>query len=334
MKTCAALFIILSFFIGCADLPPLDRMRGLAGSNPFVEENKQKPLKITFLDVGQGDSTLVMASSTETMLIDAGPPQAGRDIVLPFLEKVGVQKLKYLVATHYHDDHIGGIAEVIKGKDQVLGTDDDVIPTNGVIDRGGTYEESSPIFDEYKKIAQPHRITVHPGDLFPVGEASVEVLAENGALENGSHIALEPFDENSASIVLLLTYGDFHYLHATDITGGGGDPPYQTIDVETSLAPLAGDVDVLRVAHHGSQTSTNETFLAITSPEAAVISVGDENDYGHPHDEVINRLINDDVEIYQTERGWLSDSYSNDDNVHIMNGSISLTVSDDTWSIE
>jgi competence protein ComEC len=307
-------------------------MRGLEGSNPSLKENHSDPLKIAFLDVGQGDSTLVMASPTETMLIDAGPPQAGRDVVLPFLKKEGVQKLKYLVATHYHDDHIGGIAEVMRGNDLILGTDDDVIPTNGVIDRGGTYEESSPIFDEYKKIAQPHRITAHPGDIFDVGEASVEVLATNGALEDGSQIALEPFDENSASIVLLLTYGDFHYLHAADITGGGGDPPYQTIDIETSLASLAGDVDVLRVAHHGSETSTNEAFLEITSPEAAIISVGDGNDYGHPHEEVINRLINDDVEIYQTERGWLDERFNDD--VHIMNDTITLTVDDDNWSLE
>lgn len=308
-------------------MPALDRARGTGGSNP--SSNEVQTLKLVFLDVGQGDSTLI-SSSNEAMLIDAGPPNAGRDVVLPYLKKQDIQQLKYIIATHYHDDHIGGISEVIKGEDQILGTKDDFIPTNGVIDRGGEYESS--VYEEYADATNGIRSAVYPGDNYTVGRATVEVLAANGQLVDGTQINLEPYDENSAGIVLLLNNGDFSFLDEADVTGGGGDPPYQTIDIETSLAPLVGDIDILKVAHHGSETGTNETFLDAVSPELAVISVGDENDFGHPDEETIDRLIDAGVEVYQTERGWLGDEYLDD--VQITDGPITISVSEDDWTIE
>jgi len=332
MKRHLAIVFIFLLSVACTSLTSLNQLRYINGASPAADGSIGAALRLFFLNVGQGDSTLIVASPYETMLIDAGPSQAGHDIVLPFLREQGIKKLKYIIATHYHDDHIGGIAEVMKGEDQILGTTDDMIPTNGVIDRGGKYEDSSPAFEEYAKTAGTHRITAYPGDIVALGEASVEVVAANGALEDGTEIPIEPFDENSASLVLLLIQGDFKYLHASDITGGGGDPPYQTIDIETSLAPLVGDIDVLRVAHHGSQTGTNANFLDAVDPEAAIISVGDGNDFGHPHGEIIDRLLEDNVEIYQTEQGWLDERF--DDDVHVMNGSITLMTDGDTWSIE
>lgn len=286
------------------------------------------------MDVGQGDSTLV-SSANESMLIDAGPPNAGRDVVLPFLRQQGIKGLKYIVATHYHDDHIGGIAEVIKGEDQMLGTGDDMIPTEGVIDRGENHEDDSQVYEGYAKNTDGFRNTAHPGDRYAVGGASVEVMAADGELVDGQKISIDPFDENSASIVLLLTYRDFSYLHESDLTGGGGgDPPYQTIDIETELAPSVGDIDILKVAHHGSETSTNEAFLEAVDPELAIISVGDENEYGHPDEEVIDRLIDAGAEIYQTERGWLGDEYINEESVNIADGPVIISVGDDEWTIE
>jgi len=321
------LLIVILLTAGCGALPSLDRLRGTGGSNP--SSSKAESLRLVFLDVGQGDSTLI-SSSNEVMLIDAGPVNAGRNVVLPFLKQQGIMELKYIVATHYHDDHIGGIPEVIKGEDQVLGTSDDIIPTNGVLDRGGEYE--GPAYEEYASTTDNIRGAVHPGDNYTVGSATVEVLAANGELMDGTKIGLEPDDENSAGIVLLLNDGDFSFLDEADLTGGGGDPPYQTIDIETSLAPLVGNVDVLKVAHHGSQTSTNEAFIEAVSPELAVISAGDGNDFGHPSEEVIDRLLDSGAEVYQTERGWLDDEYLDD--VQITDGPITISVSEDDWIIE
>lgn len=328
MKRC--LLVIILCLVGCADLPSLDKIRDIGGQNSAP--NEKGSLKLVFLDVGQGDSTLISSSANEAMLIDAGPPNAGRDVVLPYLKEKNIKGLKYIVATHYHDDHIGGIPEVIKGEDQIFGTSDDLIPTNGVLDRGGDYEGDSSAYEEYAKTTDGLRNAVHPGDQFTLGPASIDVMAANGELADGTEIALEPFDENSASIVLLLSYGDFSFLDEADLTGGGGDPPYQTIDIETELASMVGDVDILKVAHHGSQTSTNEAFLEAVSPELAIISVGDGNDFGHPSEEVIDRLLDSGAEVYQTEQGWLGDGY--DEYVNITDGPITISVSEDDWTIE
>lgn len=302
--------------------------RAASASNPVSD-----PLKFIFFDVGQGDATLVYASPDESMLIDAGPQGAGINIILPFLKSEGISRLKYIVATHYHTDHIGGIAEVVKGEDRIMGTPDDYKPTNGFIDRGGEYE--GEIYEEYEKAAGGDRIAAHPGDDYGIGDASAKVLAADGAFADGEEIAKDDlFDENSAGVALLITQDDFKYLHASDITGGGGDPPYQTADIETHLGEIAGDVDVLRAAHHGSKTSTNETFLEAVNPEAAIISVGNLNEFGHPHDEVVQRLINSGADVYLTERGWLDEEYLYDESIHVQDGPISLQVTDGEWFIE
>jgi competence protein ComEC len=311
MKAGLILFIIV--LVGCGPLPRFDRA---GDGNVSDNSNSSERLTLTFLDVGQGDAT-VISSQDEVMLIDAGPKGAGKEAVLPFLKEQKIEKIKYIVATHYHDDHIGGIPEVIKGEDQVLGTADDRIPTDGILDRGGDYERYSPAYEEYKDVTAGIRRALSPGEHIALGAASIDVLAQNGQVSDGTKIELEPFDENSASVVLLMTSGDFRYLHESDLTGGGGDPPYETIDIETSLAPLAGDIDVLRVAHHGSKTSTNEVFLDTVAPEVAIISVGIGNDFGHPHDEVIDRLSDAGVDVYLTE-----------------DGPVTVSVSDDGWSIE
>jgi competence protein ComEC len=319
--------IIILLAAGCAALPPMDRFGDAGGSSAAPAGN----LRLAFLDVGQGDSTII-SSSNEAMLIDAGPPGAGHDVVLPFLRKEGIDELKYIVATHYHEDHIGGIPEVIKGEDRILGTEDDVIPTGGVIDRGEDHEENSPAYEKYSEATNGFRHTARPGDSYIVGGASVEVVAANGELVDGTKIPIEPFDENSASVVLLVESGGFSFLGEADLTGGGGDPPYQTADIETELGPLVGDIDVLKVAHHGSATSTNEAFIEETDPELAIISVGDGNDYGHPDEEVVQRLIDSGAEVYQTERGWLGEEYY--DYVGVTDDSIVVSVSDGEWTIE
>ncbi len=322
--------MLLMLIAGCAASVRTDR----SGQNmgPSVPPDKNQELKLVFFDVGQGDAALV--SSGENMLIDAGPPDAGRNIIIPYLKQNGIDELKYIVATHYHDDHIGGIVEVMRGEDQTSGTADDIIPKEGILDRGGKYEGYSPAYDEYAGVAGTLRNAVHPGDVYDLGGASVEIVAADGEVANGTRIGLDPDDENAASVVLLVTSGDVSFLHASDITGGGGDPPYETADIETEIASTVGEVDILKVAHHGSKTSTNSNFLEMTGPDVAVISVGDGNDFGHPHDEVIDRLIDSGTEVYLTEEGWLDEEYLDSESVHIQNGPITILISEDQWEID
>jgi beta-lactamase superfamily II metal-dependent hydrolase len=323
----------LTFLFSCQLKPSLSMDSDFGSRASPASNTAADLLKFIFFDVGEGDATLVYSSPEESMLIDAGPQGAGRNVILPFLKSEGISNLKYIVATHYHADHIGGIPEVVKGEDGVMGTSDDYKPTSGFIDRGGEYE--GEIYEEYDAAAGEERIAARPGDEYSIGDASVKVLAADGAFADGEEVKKDDlFDENSASLALLITQDNFKYLHASDITGGGGEPPYQTADLETHLGELAGDIDVLRVAHHGSKTSTSSVFLEAVDPEAAVISAGSLNEFGHPHAEVIQRLINSGADVYLTEQGWLDEEYLYNESVHIQDGPISLQVTNGDWFIE
>lgn len=153
-------------------------------------------------------------------------------------------------------------------------------------------------------------VSFKAGDIFRLGDrVEISVLAKDCEYSDGTSVECEEDDDNAHSAAMLVTYGSFSYLTAGDLPGGGGEPPYQTVDLETHLGELAGDIDVLHIGHHGSNTSTNAGLLALTRPEAAVISVGNGNDFWHPHKSVIERLLEVGVRIYQTERGWLKDEF-------------------------
>ena len=289
--------IICIALAACGRAPELDR--SVLHPNPDTQGSSSSApednLRIYAIDVGQGDATLVVAPTGEAILIDAGPAGAGAK-VLALLDSAGVGELDAIIATHFHEDHTGGVPEVIgrlAGKGYIYDRGD-----------GGTQPDGES-FDIYERTAGDRRKGIHPGQRIALGDAHLEVLAAGGLLADGTKIDPgEPPDENTESIVLMIEYQGFRMLAAADITGGGGDPPYQTPDVETPLAKLAGDVDVLRVAHHGSKTSTNAAFIEETRPEVAIVSVGDDNDYHHPSDEVVERLIAAGASVFLTERGW------------------------------
>jgi beta-lactamase superfamily II metal-dependent hydrolase len=320
----AIIIILLTLLTSCANIPTIDELFDRESSQAI--DRSGNIMKIVVIDVGQGDSTLIISPEGEAMLIDTGNYIAGKHAILPLLEHEGIDELKYIVITHYHEDHVGGLAAIKMGHDEFDQTDD-MQPTGGIYDRGAPTPTSiilDPSYALYALANAGYRESTRVGEQLDLGSVTLEIVASSGLLADGTKVeGVDPEDENASSIALIIEYSGFRMFVGGDITGGGGSPPYQTPDVESELAPLVGDIDVLKVSHHGSKTSTNQRFLDVTTPEFAIISVG-ENDHGHPHASVIERLLDSGIEIYQTEAGALA----SDDPI-VADGNIVIEVNDD-----
>ena len=243
-------------------------------------------LKVHFLDVGQGDSIFIELPTNETILIDASIKDASNKII-NYLREENVSKIDYVFATHPHSDHIGGMRAVIKAFD--IGQ----IYMPKAVTTTKTYENLLlTIKDKNLKIkaAKAGNTIIDTDDL------KLVVLAPN----QDSYESL-----NNYSIVLKLTYKEKSFLFMGDA---------ETL----SEKEITGDIqaDVLKVGHHGSRTSTSQAFLNKVNPSYAVISVGLNNDYKHPHQEVIDRLEKKNIKIYRTDQNgdiiFTTDGYNID----------------------
>ncbi|MBI2338777.1 MAG: MBL fold metallo-hydrolase [Deltaproteobacteria bacterium] len=290
-------------------------------SSPSIDEPETISgiLTIIAIDVGQGDATLLITPSGQTILIDGGGIEDGIEDILPLFSHLGVTHLDYLFVSHYDADHIGGIYEVVAGNDGELETKDDILPSI-TYDNSGTPSDASVVFDHYATAVASSRQTLLPGDEIDIGDGVViDCLINNGVTADGRSLPVED-DDNGASMGLLITYGDFQYFTAGDLPGGGQSGAETTVDAEGLVAPLVGEVDLLHVNHHGSKTSSSEYFLETLRPTISIISVGDNNTYGHPHSEVLSRLSAIGTEIYQTEAGaggLLPEAHIIDDSIFI-----------------
>ncbi len=272
-------------------------------------------LQIHCLNVGQGDATLVVSPTGRTMLIDAGYDSLGIKKVLPWLDSLGIRSLDWVVATHYHADHIGGLDEVISG----LGQDS---IKQAVFDRGWSYSTSA--YEDYVQAAGAKRRTITENIVLDLGAGAIATcLGLNGNYQLTEPFTDPPWSENDLSIALRISYGRFDFSISGDLSGES--TPYYR-DIETSVAPEIGPVEVLRVNHHGSEYSSNPHFCSTLSPLASVISCG-KNDYGHPNPGVVSRLRSYGP-VYQTadRRGRAVDG----DIVITTNGS-SFVIEDDTF---
>jgi beta-lactamase superfamily II metal-dependent hydrolase len=246
-------------------------------------------VEIHCLDVGQGDATLIRSSSGQTLLFDGGENALGTTVISPYLGGLGISDLTYMVASHYHSDHIGGLDEVYA----------QIGVTERVYDRGWGFNTTS--YQTYASSVAAKRSTISDGQVIDLGHGvTVTCLGLNG---NGQ--VSSPFNnlerENDYCVALLVELGAFDFLVSGDLPGINST---EYTDIETSIAQeLTDGLEVYRVNHHGSFSSSNNALLNLTRPEVAIISVGDGNAYGHPHQSVLNRIAAYGTFIYQTETG-------------------------------
>lgn len=251
-------------------------------------------LEIHHINAGQADATLIISPTGTTILIDAGNTGNGTNIVIPYLTSLGITYLDFVVCSHYHADHLGGLDEVING----LGTSN----IGSVYDRGSDAPLPTTVaFNDYVIAANStgRRYTVSLGQVLDLGGGvTMTCLATDGEVINYGIVSGATGSENDLSIGWLLNYNSFQYFTGGDL---GGEDTYYA-DNETPLAPQVGDVDAFKINHHGSQYSTNQTFVNTIQPEVGVIPVGT-NTYGHPTQVVLDRLAAANCYMYQVATG-------------------------------
>lgn len=238
-------------------------------------------LEIHFLDVGQGDAALLV-SDGHAMLVDAGEEDKGTAVQL-YLKKQGIKKLDYVIGTHPHSDHIGGMDVVLtKYKCNTL-----IMPD---------YESDSKAYREVREVMKYERLpnsVPAPGQTYPLGSAAVTVIAPQKSYE----------DANNSSVGILITHGENRFLLTGDAEA----------EAEADILASGVDIsaDVYKAGHHGSATSSTEAFVNRINPRYAVISCGEDNAYGHPHGEVLNRFRQKGIQVFRTDEQGSIVAYSN-----------------------
>ncbi len=225
---------------------------------------------VHFIDVGQGDSTFIDIGEFE-VLIDAGDNSSG-DIVSQYISNMVDGSLDIVVATHPDADHIGGLDDILSAFDVDL-----------LIDSGKSHTTKTYAAYINAVLNEDGLVFINDSDLrYKLGEGVFFSIIET--LDDSN-------DNNEVSVVCALFIGDISMLFAADI---------ESI-IELEYGDKFGHYDVLKIAHHGSRTSTTETFLDTVKPTYGIISCGKDNRYGHPHDEVLERLQERNVEVYRTD---------------------------------
>ena len=264
---------------------------GLFACKPKIEEGQLPAseipaagsLQIFALDVGQGDSLLIISPQGKSVLIDAGAVEAGDDVVNA-LRNHGVNQLDLVVATHPHADHIGGMKRLL-----------DNVPVKKFLDSGQTYSTVTyeKMLQEIKdkkiafiKAVRGQNIELDSGVKFEVLNPGKELFKE-GNIGSGRSV------QNANSVVLRLSYGTFAMLFT-------GDAEFET-EAQMMTAGLNLSADILKIGHHGSRHATSGKFLTAVNPKVAIISDGATNDYGHPAQLTLDNLKKASIKTFRTD---------------------------------
>jgi len=238
----------------------------------WVDNTTDKLLTAHFIDVSQGDCVFITLPDGQTMLIDAGSKDMG-ETVAAYISSLGVKKIDFLIATHPHEDHIGGLPFILNNFE--IGQ---IYMPDATANTAAFENLLTAVEDAGKKI-----------DIAAAGA----VICENGSVKAEFLAPGKDFDElNDNSAVIKLTFGKVSFLFT-------GDAEWLS-EAEMLKTPKKLKADILKVGHHGSGTSTSDEFLNAVSPSYAVISCGENNSYGHPHADVLERLSKR-AKIYRTD---------------------------------
>lgn len=243
---------------------------------PDIDENTPKvqvsgDFETHFIDVGQADAELVICGG-ETMLIDGGNAEDS-NLIVSYLRDLDISHLDYIVCTHAHEDHVGGLSGALHE-----------CRVDNVLCSSQSY--NSKAFNNFKRYSEEQGREIEipeAGESFELGESYVEILGPTKEYD----------DTNNKSIVMKVTYGDTSFLFTGDAER----------EAEQDMINAGYDLsaDVLKVGHHGSDTSSSYTFLREIMPEYAVISCGRNNSYGHPHEEPLSRFRDVGAQILRTD---------------------------------
>lgn len=238
---------------------------------PVVEATDLNSMKTHFIDVGQGDSMLIQTPEGKNILIDGGPPEAGKKVVA-YLKKYGIDELDLLFATHPDIDHIGGLLHVMK-----------FMPIRLIIDSGKLH--TTKTYRNYLAEISKQKIPIHIAK-----ESEMIMIDEDVTIQILN--TYEPFkNNNQSSIVVKVSYKDVSFLFMGDVEAEQEEALMKKYNVQA---------DIIKVAHHGSKSSSSLPFLQAVNPSVAILTYIKNNKYGHPVPQVIKNLNQTDAQIYST----------------------------------
>ena len=237
-----------------------------------VQTMEDSRLEVHYLDVEQGDATLILCDG-QALLVDAGNNNNGTEVQM-YLQQQGIEHLDYVIGTHPDADHIGGL-DVILYK-----FDCDTIFMPDYEKETRTYE------DVLQAMEQKGYTCTQPevGEVYPLGGAAFTIVSPAGDYGENT---------NDYSVGILLQYGENRFL----LTGDAEE----AAEADMLASGLDLSADVYKAGHHGSRTASTEAFMEAVNPTYAVISCGEDNSYGHPHAEVLNRFREMGIQVFRTD---------------------------------